>query len=277
MMITLLGVFSWTDCIPHDLLIAKLDRYGLDSNLLKYINSYLHNRKQCVRINNINSFFNDIISGVPQHSVVGPMLFNAFFNDFFFFMQHATVHIFADDNTLSSFAKTFAKMKQILESESECATEWFTRNGIFVNPDNFKALVNDKKETNYRNEKIQISNEDIQIVPLVKLLGITIDNRLNFNEHISSICKSAANQLSALVRLKSFLGSNKRKVLVNTFILFNFHYCPRVWFVSSSTSLRKIENLHKRALRFLLNNYVSSYEQLLQKSSKASMNLRNHL
>ena len=59
------------DCMPHDLLIAKLDSYGLDRNLLKYINSYLDNRKQCVRINNINSSFNDIISGVPQGSVGG--------------------------------------------------------------------------------------------------------------------------------------------------------------------------------------------------------------
>ena len=72
--------------------------------------------------------FNDIISGVSKSSVVRPILFNVSFNDFFFFMQHATVHNFADDNTLSSFAKTFDKLKEILESESKCAIEWFTRN-----------------------------------------------------------------------------------------------------------------------------------------------------
>ena len=75
---------------------------------------------------------------------------------------------------------------------------------MFVNPDKFKAFVIDKRRTNYTNERIQISNEDIQIVPSVKLLGITIDDRLNFNEQISSICKSAANQLNALVRLNKF-------------------------------------------------------------------------
>ena len=97
-MITLLEVFSWAYLKPsiasHTIffLIVKLDSYGLDRNLLKYINSYLDNRKQCVRINNINSTFNDIISGVLQGLVVGAILFNAFFNDFFFFMQHATVH-----------------------------------------------------------------------------------------------------------------------------------------------------------------------------------------
>ena len=147
---------------------------------------------------------------------------------------------------------------------------------MFVNPDKFKAFVIDKKRRNYTYEKL-ISNEDIQIVPSVKLLGITIDDHSNFNEHISSICKSATNQQNALVRLKTFLGSNERKVLVNSFVLFNFNYYPLVWFVSSSTSLRKMGYLHKRALRFLLNDYVSSYEQLLQKSSKASINLKKSL
>ena len=79
-----------------------------------------------------------------------------------------------------------------------------------------------------------------------------------------------------MIRLNTFLGFNERKVLVNSFVLSNFSYCPLAWFVSSSTSLRKIENLHKREPRFLLNYYVSSHEQLLQKPSKASINLRNH-
>ena len=127
-------------------------------------------------------------------------------------MQHATVHNFADNNTHSNFAKTFAKLEEILESKSECAIELFTRNGMFVNPDKLKAFVIDKNRENYTNEKIQISNEDIQIVPSVKLLGITIDNHLNFNELISGICKSATNELNALVRLKTFLGFNEEGV-----------------------------------------------------------------
>ena len=141
------------NCIPHDFLITKLVSYGFDRNALRYINSYLDNRKQWLHINNINCPFNDIISGVPQGSVVRPILFNAFFNDFVFFIKHATVHDFADDNTLSSFAKTFDKLKKILECDSECATEWFTRNGMFANPDKFKAIVIDKKRTNYTNEE----------------------------------------------------------------------------------------------------------------------------
>ena len=93
-------------CIPHDMLIAKLSAYGLTGNASKYIYTYLKNRKQFVRVNNVCSDFKYIISGVPQGSIVGPILFNAFLNDFFFCIRKASVHNFADDNTLSSFAKS---------------------------------------------------------------------------------------------------------------------------------------------------------------------------
>ena len=115
---------------------------------------------------------------------------------------------FAGGNILSSFAKTFDKLKEILESESGFAIEWFTRNGLFINLDKFKAFIIDKKEqaTQMKGNKLET-----KIVPSVKLLRITIDDRLSFNEHITNICKTAANQLNALVRLKTFLSSNERK------------------------------------------------------------------
>ena len=93
------------DCMSHDLLIAKLSTYGFEEKTLIYIYSYLENRKQCVKINNTNSNFQTIKSGVPQGFIVGPILFNIFFNDFFFFLCNVSVHNFADDNTLSSFSK----------------------------------------------------------------------------------------------------------------------------------------------------------------------------
>ena len=73
------------DCIPHDLLIAKLLAYKIDDKIVQIFFSYLQNRKQCVKINNISSEFLNIISGVPQGSIAGPMLFNVFINDFFFY------------------------------------------------------------------------------------------------------------------------------------------------------------------------------------------------
>ena len=94
------------DCIPHDLLIVKLAAHGFDKKMVCYIYSYLKSRKQYVSVNNINSTFEEIISGVPQGSIVGPILSNIFFNDFFYFISVASAHNFADDDTLSSFAKT---------------------------------------------------------------------------------------------------------------------------------------------------------------------------
>ena len=107
-----------------------------------------------------------------------------------------------------------------------------------------------------------------------KLLEVHTDDKLNFNEHINTICKSAGNQLNALIRLKSFLGLKEKEVLVNSSIYSNFNYCPLVLTLSHKKLLDKIESVHKRALRFLLNDYVSSYEQLLEKSGKCNMNIR---
>ena len=85
---------------------------------------------------------------------------------------------------------------------------------------------------------------------------------------------SAENQLNALIRLKSFLDLKEKEVLVNSFVCSNFNCCPLVWMLSHKKSLDKIKSLHKRVLRFFLNDYVSSYEQLLEKSGKCNMNIR---
>ena len=98
-----MGLSKVLHCVPHDLLIAKLAAYSIDENLLIYIYSYLSNRKQCIRINNVHSRFQNAISGVPQGSIVGPIVCKCFFNDFFYFNDEASVHNFADDSTSSAF------------------------------------------------------------------------------------------------------------------------------------------------------------------------------
>ena len=166
------------------------------------------------------------MSGVPKGSIEGPILFNIFFNDFFYFILVASAHSFADDNTLSSFAKTIENLISILESESEIAINWFKYNHMIVNPSKFQAIILDNQK-------------EIKVVAKVKLLGIEIDDKLNFNHHINNICKSASNQLNALIRLKHLLGFKERKVLVNTFVMSNFNYCSLVWNFSSSQLLNK--------------------------------------
>ena len=100
------------DCIPHDLLIVKLEAYGFDNYIIRYVCSYLKNRKQCVKINNTYSDLLDIMSRVPQGSIMGPILLNIFFNDFFYVILIASAHNYADDNTLTSLAKTLEDLRK---------------------------------------------------------------------------------------------------------------------------------------------------------------------
>ena len=145
---------------------------------------------------------------------------------------------------------------------------------MIANPDKFQVIPLGKGRSDNTNIEVEIGYEKISSTLSVKLLGVHIDDKLTFNEHINKICKSARNQLNAMIRLKSFLGLKEKEVSVNSFTYSNFNYCPLVWMLSYKISIGKIESLHKRALRFLLSDYVSSCEQLLEKSGKCNMNIR---
>ena len=173
------------------------------------------------------------------------------------------------------FTKTVKDLINVLKEESAVAMNWFSSNEMIVNPDKFKSIILTKNKSDDIPTGFSIGTDIVSIEKSVKLLGIHLDNRLNFNLHINTICKSASNQLNALVRLKKFLSFEQKKVLVNSFILSNFDYCPLVWFISSAKSLKKVENLQKRAFRFLQNDYHSSHETLLHKSGKTTVNVRN--
>ena len=112
--------------------------------------------------------------------------------------------------------------KQFRKSESNIAIDWFTKNEIIINPDKFQAIILDKKKSNVTNIPLTIDNQTIKSVPSVELLGIHLDDKLNFNLHISNICRSTANQL---IRLKSYLSFNAKRVLINSYIISNFNYC----------------------------------------------------
>ena len=113
---------------------------------------------------------------------------------------------------------------------------------MIVNPGKFQAIIFDNHKGNYTNQIINIDQKEIKAVSKVKLLGIEIDDKLNFNHNINNICKSASNQLNALIRLKHLLGLEEIKKLVNTFVMSNFNYCSLLWNFSSAQSLNKIEN-----------------------------------
>ena len=120
---------------------------------------------------------------------------------------------------------------------------------------------------------MKLGDKIIKALSSVKLLSVQIDDQLNFNLHISNICRSAANQLNALIRLKRILTFEVKKTLINSYFYSNFKYCPLIWMFSSAKSLNKVESLQKRALRFLYANYDSSYNSILKLAGKSTMNI----
>ena len=123
-------------------------------------------------------------------------------------------------------------------------------------------------------EKLLIDDNEIKSENSVTLLGITIDNRLSFDDHISKLCNKASMQLNAIFRLKKYMSQKELEVVLNSSIYSNFNYCPLVWHFSTNKSIEKIENIHKRCLRLTLNDYKSDYKTLLDKNGKQSIKIR---
>ena len=105
---------------------------------------------------------------------------------------------------------------------------------MMVNPGKFQVTIIDKKKKCHNNKTLKIGDKIIKVSSSVKLLGVQIGDQLNFNLHISSICRSAANQLNALIRLKRFLAFEEKKTLINSYFYSNFNCCPLVWMFSSA-------------------------------------------
>ena len=114
-----------------------------------------------------------------------------FFNLSTIFGSDVSLHNFGGGNTLSAFAETILELIDVLQSGSEIVIDWFKNNKMIVNPDKFQAILLDKRKSDHKNQRIIVENQNIKVLSSVELLGIRIDDKLNFNLHISNISRSA--------------------------------------------------------------------------------------
>ena len=199
------------DCLPHDLLIAKLEAYGFGLDSLKLIHSYLTERKQRVKIGSRFSSWKTVSKGVPQGFVLDPLLFNVFINDFFYAIEHSQVCNFADDNTIFACGETLDEVAICIENDMREAMNWYKRNEMVANPDKFQLIFFGLKEDH--DLCIDIRGNVIKMSETVKLLGVTIDSKLNFNGHIKTICQKTKNKVKAFSRIAKNLDYQKASLL----------------------------------------------------------------
>jgi hypothetical protein len=146
-----------------------------------------------------------------------------------------------------------------LEEESKILINWFSINKMKANPEKFQAIAVGKK-THDKNLKFNLEGIEIECETEVKLLGVTIlDFKLNFNEHISKICKKASRQLNVLKRIGKHLTRLGKLTIYYSFNMSNFNYCPLVWHFCGEVNTKKVEQIQERALRFIYEDYSASY------------------
>ena len=223
------------------------------------IASYLSNRKQRVKIGNARSKWISLSKGVPQGSILGTLLFNIFINDVYTFMDECTQNNCADDDTLFCTAPTIDVVISNLQLDGNRAIKWFNDNGMQANSE-FQFMMISRDENCSRSLILNVSTVIVSDGH-VKLLGVVIDNKLNFSLHVSSICKKAFLQLNALARISNYLDVSARRTIYDSFVASNFNHCPLVWhFLWSDKQRKDSENTRKMPTNHLQRLWVTHRE-----------------
>ena len=158
-----------------------------------------------------------------------------------------------------------------LETYTNTLVKWFSDNYLKLNADKCHLLISKHNKDIH----INVEEEIIECSNSVKLLGVTLDNNLNFNDHISNLCKKASQKLHALARISNFMSKEKLRILMKAFIESQFGYCPLTWMFHSRTLNNRINKLHERALRLIYKDTHLTFEELLRKDNSFSIHHRN--
>ena len=237
-------------------LIEKLKLYKFDSNNIEWFTSYLSERYQQTVVSNVASDPGPVVSGVPQGSVLGPILFLIYINDLPNDIENTTVDIFADDTTLFTSGNNVSSITSSLESDLQNVQAWCKNNCMALNAAKTKVMyIAPKSKSSSASDTLphlQLDSEILQVSSCEKLLGINIDNSLSWHTHVSNTLKRCNSYLYLLSRIKHFLSIETRKLFYNAYIMPHLDYCCVVWGNCNQSLLDKVVRFQKQAARVIL-------------------------
>ena len=244
------------DCICHQLLLYKLQHlFGIGGNLLGFIQSYLHERSQCVVVDGKNSNWISVPSGVPQGSILGPLFFLLFINDMPN-VSESTTALFADD------AKCFKSINSIdncicLQNDINRFHDWSVAWNMTFNASKCKVLTISRKHQPIMYD-YKMNNQSLEHVGTFRDLGVVIDETLSFTTHIDNVISKCNKLCGAIKRAVGFAAPQRVKLtLFNSLVRSHLDYASQVWSPSDKNKILQIESVQRSMTRYIVNNELS--------------------
>lgn len=242
------------DTVDHEILIDKLKYYGFSHRAIKWVKSYLGGRTQAVDVEGEVSSFLELILGVPQGSILGPLLFLIYIND----MPGAIkllVSLFADDTTIQYSGNNIKELECTINFELNKASEWFIANRLSLHPKKTQFLVITSQYTKTPKLDLYIMGTKIEQIgndfktKSVKFLGIMVDDKLTWSHHIDKVAAKLRSTLYHLNKIKNILPEKLKLMLYNGLFKPHLEYCLTIYGHCSKTKIKILETLQKRAIR----------------------------
>ena len=205
--------------------------------------------------------------GCPQGSALGPLLWNIFQNDLPLCIA-TRPSMYADDHQIYHSGHDLVEVTSKLSESADQATKWYESNLLAGNLKKYQTLnIGCSKTTDLGTSAvIYTNNQKIKTADTLKLLGVTIDSKLNFSEHVSSSCIKASQRIGVLMRLRNLIPTEAKLQLYKSAVLPYLTYCHLVWNFCRASDARKLERLQERGLRAVYKNKHASYTQLLERA-----------